>query len=377
MSRLSHLRVGPLCALSLLLVLPACLSVGCSRSATEAAGPEYVYPDPTWKEVHPASAGFDETALDSFVEHVGGHGCVVRKGYLVKAWGRHDARADVASAAKPVYAHLVLKTLENERIACLDERVSALLPELNHLNDHLGYPDREITWRHLLTQTSGYGVEDWPGEAFDYNDLQIALLTDLLVTGVYALPLEHVDQHVLEPLFSSAIGCEDEPTMFHHRSLPGRLRISVRDFARFGHLYLSGGRWGGRRVLSEEAVALATSSPHPPSLPETDGVSAEVLPGQRTVGARPHDSLHLNSYSYCWWLNGDLGRGRRLLPSAPEDTYGAFGHGGRHALVVVPSLDLVVVWTGGIRSSSNRHFFFDGHKDVDAALKKLMESLRA
>lgn len=360
-----------------LLTVLACLSVGCSQSVTETAGSGYVYPGLTWNEVEPASAGFDEAALEGFVEHVGGHGCVVRKGHLVKAWGRHDARADVASAAKPVYTHLVLKTLESDRISCLDDPVAELLPELNHLNGHLGYPDREITWRHLVTQTSGYGVADRPGEAFDYNDLQMALLADLLVTRVYETPMERVDQHVLEPLFSSAIGCEDEPTMYHHRSLPGRLRISVRDFARFGHLYLSGGRWDGRQVLSEEAVALATSSPHPPSLPGTGGVSAETLPGQRTVGAQPHDSLHLNSYSYCWWLNGVMDSGRRVLPSAPEDTYGAFGHGARHALIVVPSLDLVVVWTDGIRSSANRHFFFDGHNDVDAALKKLMESIEA
>ena len=67
--------------------------------------------------------------------------------------------------------------------------------------------------------------------------------------------------------------------------------------------------------------------------------------------------------------------GQRVLPSAPEDTYGAFGPGGRHALIIIPSLDLVVVWTDGIRRSTKRHFCFDGHRAVDRALKRLVAAL--
>ena len=284
----------------------------------------------------PAEAGFDEEALDAFVEFAGGHGCVVRCGYLVRAWGNQTERADVASAVKPVYTHLLLRSLETGRIGHLDDRVAEIRPELNDLNPDLGHPDREITWRHLANQTSGYGVEDRPGEAFDYNDLQMALLADLLILDVYRSSLEAVDENVLTPFFSEPMGCQDDPTMYHTRSLPGRLRISVRDFARFGHLYLSRGRWKGRQVLSEEAVRLATTSPLPPSVPTTAGVPAEMLPGQRSVGTHPHDARHLNSYSYCWWLNGVMDDGRRVLKHAPVDTYGAFGHGGTHALIIIP-----------------------------------------
>ena len=37
-------------------------------------------------------------------------------------------------------------------------------------------------------------------------------------------------------------------------------------------------------------------------------------------------------------------------PDAPEDTFCAIGHEGDRALVVIPSLDLVAAWSGGMLS---------------------------
>lgn len=72
-----------------------------------------------------------------------------------------------------------------------------------------------------------------------------------------------------------------------------------------------------------------------------------MLAGQRTIGStsKPDNQTdHLGSYSFMWWTNGVDRNGSPLLPDAPKDTYMASGHGSKRAVVVIPSLDLVVSW---------------------------------
>jgi hypothetical protein len=159
---------------------------------------------------------------------------------MVYTWGDVSKRADVASAAKPVYAHFLLKALEIGKILSLNQRVVEWEPSLKDINETLGYKDREITWRHMANQTSCYQVVEKPGTAYCYNDWQMALFWDTLFLKVYGATYEDVDKTVFHPLLTNALGCEDNPTFmaFGVEERPGRLAISVRDFARFGLLYL-------------------------------------------------------------------------------------------------------------------------------------------
>ncbi|MBN1422468.1 MAG: serine hydrolase [Planctomycetes bacterium] len=302
-----------------------------------------------WPEKTPAEVGLDPQKLASLREFAGGRGCVIRHGALVYSWGDIAKRADVASAAKPVYAHFLWKAIEDGKIAGIDDKVVRFEPRLAELNPDLGHKDREIAWRHLATQTSCYGVRERPGTAFDYNDWQMALFWDLLFRKVYGATPETVDAKILRPLLADRIGCEDEPTMiaFGPGDRAGRLGISVRDFARFGLLYLNGGTWGGERLISGENARVAVTSPLPNAIPRTKGEEAALIPGQRTMGSRriPDDQCdHIGSYSFLWWTNGVDREGRRHWPDAPVDAYGAFGHGGLRAMVVIPSLDLILSW---------------------------------
>jgi hypothetical protein len=72
-----------------------------------------------------------------------------------------------------------------------------------------------------------------------------------------------------------------------------------------------------------------------------------MMPAQRSIGSEkiPDNQCdHLGSYSWLWWVNGIDREGKRHWPDAPIDTYGCFGHGGVRAMVVVPSLDLIISW---------------------------------
>jgi CubicO group peptidase (beta-lactamase class C family) len=224
--------------------------------------------------------------------------------------------------------------------------VSKSVPALDGINPRLGHKDRNITWRHLANQTSCYGVTERPGEAFDYSDYNMALFFDALVLGVYRSTHQNMDRDVLRPLIADPLACQDRPTLaaFGRRDRPGRLAISVRDFARFGLLYLRFGQWRDRRLVSAEHVKLVTASPLPLTIPRTHGEKAEMIAGQRSIGGGANQTDHLGSYSFAWWTNGVDRENRRHWPDAPTDAFAALGHDSMRVLVVIPSLDLVICW---------------------------------
>ncbi len=97
-----------------------------------------------------------------------------------------------------------------------------------------------------------------------------------------------------------------------HRAYP--LRLTARDMARFGLLYLNGGQWNGQQIVPASWVK--------------DSVAASSEAGAA------------GGYGYLWWVsqNGVHFSGATL----PEGSYSARGSGG-HYMVVIPPLDLVIV----------------------------------
>jgi len=338
-----------------------------------AASAEPVYPGAAWDFMAPAEAGMDVAGLDALRDYVGGRGCVVRYGHMVYTWGDQSFRQDVASACKPWISHFLFKAVEDGRLGSLDDLVRTYQPCLDSLNPALGYKDRRITFRHMANQISCYGVREAPGTAFDYNDWQMALFWDTLFLGVYGAAYANVDATVLHPLLTDVLQCEDSPTFlaFGTADRPGRVRISVRDFARFGLLYLRGGKWMGTQLISPEHASLAVTSPLPNSIPRTAGLAAEMCPDARSLGSTSipdNQTDHEGSYSWAWWTNGVNRSGERHFPDAPLDTFGAFGHAnGQRAVAVIPSLDLVVSWNDTTLGSKPGN--------PNEALKRLVEAV--
>lgn len=314
-----------------------------------------VFPKTTWTFRSPHDVGLDARKLDRLRGYLGGRGCVVRKGFLVYSWGDVSLRADVASACKPVFVHLLFKAVEEGRIESLDTPVFRHEPRLQMLNAALGFKDRGITWKQLACQTSCYGVTEAPGAAFDYSDFNMALLFDTLVEKVFQVGARQADAEVLHPRFTAPLNCEDRPTLlaFGVDDRPGRVGISVRDFARFGLLYLRQGEWNGKALIRREQVVQVVTSPAAASLPRTRGKMAEMIPGQRSLGGGNNQTGHFNSYSFAWWTNGVGREGSRHWPHAPADAFAALGHGGRRGLVVIPSFDLVLSWNDAKLTNSD------------------------
>ena len=321
------------------------MMVVCAVSACQGE----TFPGEHWQTRTPEEMGLDSAVLDRMREFMQGRGCVIRHGCMVYSWGDCAARGDVASAAKPWYSFFLFKAVADGRISDFDAKAAEYAPCLGDLNATLGGKDRGITFRHLATQTSCYGVSEAPGTAFDYNDWQMALFFDTLFLGVYGAAYDTVDDAVLHPILTEVLGCEDTPTfMALGGNRQGRVGVSPRDFCRFGYLFLRQGRWKDRQLLSGEDVALLTTSPLPGAFPRTRAVPADMCPDQRSIGSEriPDNQCdHEGSYSWLWWTNGVNRDGRRHWPDAPVDVYAALGHrNGMRGMAVFPSLDIVLSW---------------------------------
>ena len=305
---------------------------------------ESIFPDRQWQARAPEEAGLSTPKLAEFRETVGGRGCVARKGLMIFTWGDQAKSADVASAFKPLLTTLMLMAVQEGKIASVDEPIARFEPRLKELNHG---KDATITWRHLASQTSGYGWSEKPGVAYAYNDYALTLYYDTLTEKVFGTN----GTEVLRTHLAGPLQFEDACTFnaFGPNNRPGRLALSCRDFARFGLMYLRGGQWRGQQILKPDFVRLAISSPIPATTPLTRGIDVEMLPRQRTLGGGKNiTNVGPGYYSFNWWLNTTNQTGAHLFVDAPADTYVASGHGGQRALVIIPSLDLIAVWNDSV-----------------------------
>ncbi len=286
-----------------------------------------VFPGDRWETRSPESLGLDPALLDRFASRVGGDGCIVRDGYLVKSWGEVTRHKDWASAAKPVLSTLLLLAVKEGRIASVDARVK-------DLGWNLSAKDAPMTFRHLANMVSGYALDEPPAAAWGYNDFAIQL---------YARSLEKAFGKSLDAAFRErleALKFEDGE-FFGSRGSLG-VTASVRDFARLGWLWLNRGRWEGRQVLDaalfEDGFRVGVPSSTPRSASRTnDYLKVETYGGG--ANQTPHGP---GVYGFNLWFNEALGSGQRVWPALPADAYQANGLWNRDTVTIIPSWRMVV-----------------------------------
>jgi CubicO group peptidase (beta-lactamase class C family) len=226
-----------------------------------------------------------------------------------------------------------------------DFAVSLDTPILKYFDAHkvANMDDRKkrITIRDLLTMTAGLewhedlpyddpknsadimeSNRDWvqyaidqpmasePGKTFVYNSGATILLAHIFRKISGKNVDDYADEHLFRPLNihyywkHSPLGVPDTE---------GGLYLSTHDFAKIGYLYLKGGMWQGKEIVSSSWVK--------------DSVAAHVDTGE--------DGW---KYGYQWWV--------RSFGSTPEDVaWVARGFGGQQ-MYVVPAYDTVLVFTG-------------------------------
>ena len=274
-------------------------------------------------------------------------GLVYQGGRKIAEWGDTD-RADMTfSVAKSYLALLAGLALGDGLIKSLDDRVGDYV----HDGGFDSEQNRDITWRHLLTQTSEwqgfvFGKEDRidhnrvvclqvaegpkgtrramkkPGTYYEYNDVRVNRLS-LCLMQVFKEELPAVlKRRIMDPIGAGGgwrwDGYRNSRVVVDGRDLHsvpggghwgGGIVISARDLALTGLLVAQGGRWEGKQILPQ-------------------GWTAELV---KPCPVAPF-------YGLMWWLNTD----RRQFAAASERSYFAFGWGS-HIVWIDPDNDLVTV----------------------------------
>ena len=303
-------------------------------------------------------------AVGAFKERGEATGVVLRNGYIVAEWG-DPFRVDMTfSVTKSFVSTVVGLALDRKLIKSLQDPVRATdapvavynQNEKNDAAENFGKSkllelfatghNRQITWEHLLRQTSDWegtlwGKPDWadrpdrdankwlgrarnaPGAVYEYNDVRVNALA-LAALNVWRRPLPQVlKENVMDEIGASHTwrwyGYENSWIVLDGAVVQsvsggghwgGGMFISARDMARFGLLTARNGRWRDKQILSPEFIRQAKTPTGP----------------QPTYG-------FMN-----WFLNTD----KKLYASAPPTAFAHVGNG-TNVIYVDPENDLVIV----------------------------------
>jgi CubicO group peptidase (beta-lactamase class C family) len=263
---------------------------------------------------------------------------VIQGGIIVDQWGETERKFNVHSVRKSLLSAMI-GIYEARGVIDLDKSLAAL-----GFDDRLGLTDaeRQATLDDLLGSRSGiYHPANLVGEAhsarwptrgshapgtfwyysnWDFNATG-AIFERETGRGIF----EAFDELIAKPIGLQDYGPRDG--MYEPRSgwggAQGRsvsdhpayvFRMTARDMARFGLLYLRGGRWGDEQIVPADWVTRTTAT-------------------ERAIG-------EFGGHEYFWWIAID----GKLYPNVDvgEGAYAAHGAGG-HYITIMPEYDLVVV----------------------------------
>ena len=271
-------------------------------------------------------------------------GMILKNGYQIASWGSVE-RVDMTFSVTKSYLSTVAGLAVDQNLISLKEKVSKIIWDSTFDGSH----NSQITWEHLLNQSSDWSgtlwggqdwadrppskgsIDDWknrafsiPGTQFEYNDVRVNLLAYSLL-NVWRKPLPQVlKKYIMDPIGASSswrwYGYNNSwIELDGHRAQSvsggghsgGGLFINTLDHARFGLLFLNDGAWNGNQLISKNWIRDATT-PSP----------AEI------------------SYGYMWWLNKK--ETNRFWEGVPQNVFYASGFGGNY-IVIIPDEDIVIV----------------------------------
>jgi len=350
-----------------LFILVYCLVFlpGCKRNNSEqfVCSGSYTgdyWPTTGWRTCTPEEVGMNSEKLSKIYNYAANpnidtYGLViVRKGYIVgEAYFQgfsSDSRFRSYSIAKSFLSSLFGIAIDQKLIESVDEKASKYLTEW--ANPEHEEEKRRMTVRNLLTMSSGleWNEQDYyndtsrndafimdsapdfiqyvlakpsihePGTQWHYSSGDSMLLSGILERAVNKTAFQFAQEHLLKPMGVEEITWESDPA--GHTIGGWGIRTTVRDYAKFGYLYLEKGEWDGRQVVPRQWVEASTS-------PARDNVAW---------------------YGFQWWLAPVWSALRSSI--VPHDTFLAWGIYTQQ-VYVLPSKDIVIVRVGNDANPNN------------------------
>jgi CubicO group peptidase (beta-lactamase class C family) len=325
-----------------------------------------------WAKVDAATVGMTQAGLDTaatFAQTIpaasiapgttvnSGTGMIVRHGQLVHSWGDIDVKFEVKSVTKSMGGILFGLALDQNKVVLRGKGTDYMGGAFGVPPDANAAQAPQITLSQLATHTSGFQKDDGnptaftalikftPGSTWSYSDAGLNWLADVLTT-VYAQDLRDVAQaNVWGKIGLNRGGTNNDDVLWRtnlsrpptrngaplqYRELSSGISANANAMARVGLMFLRKGKWKDQQILSEAFVTQThTPLPENATLPLVPNRPGEKYPNAQT------------DYGVLWWTNKS-----GTMPNVPTDTFWAWGLG-EELIVVIPSLDLVIVRTGG------------------------------
>ncbi|MEK7405930.1 MAG: serine hydrolase [Acidobacteriota bacterium] len=255
---------------------------------------------------------------------------IVQDGLVVDEWGEPARKFNLHSIRKSILSALygihmkegrirLHRTLEQLRI---DDNEPALTPVERKATVHDLLKARSGIYHPALYETPSMkaarpprGIHP-PGAFWYYNNWDFNALGAIFEQETNTRIFEEVKRRLAEPLQMEDYQVEDGQYVRGadsiHPAYP--IRMTARDLARFGLLYLRQGKWRGREIVPKNWVR--------------DSVRSYS------------DAGEAGGYGYMWWVAA----GGRHFPGVTlkDGSYSGRGAGG-HFVVVIPDHKLVVV----------------------------------
>lgn len=291
---------------------------------------------------------------------------IVTNGKIVGSFGDLSSPYDVHSIRKAFLSALVgQKSGSSGNQVPLDATLLQL--GIDDAPIHLSEIQRSATVNHLLKSTSGINHpaaaeagltaeksrrlgdgENRPGAVWAYNNWDYNALTTIFEERTGMSVADAFLEGIAEPAGMSDFGVEDvsyvsDLSRSRHRS--AAFRMSARDLAKFGEIYLNNGRLNNNQILPASWIR-------------------RIVTGYTSTGRNDLRWGH----SDLWWLP-DPKQG------LPEGTYWAWGLGNQ-ALFVIPAWNTVIVVQSDTTEFRKRFFplITEGGKTAEAALEELILS---
>lgn len=295
-----------------------------------AASPP-VLPAENWMQYEtPEEAGWSSEKLSEAQKLSGMNGSaavmVIYNGAIVAQWGQTDRRFKIHSIAKSILSALYGIAVEEGDVDINETIGSIGIDDISPLTQ----VEKSAKVSDLLKARSGvylpaagesYGMRanrpkrgsHEPGTYWSYNGWDFDVLGTIYNKKTSGDLFKAFDKHFAFPLQMQDF--ELRHTNYIFRPEESRhpwfsFRMSARDLARFGLLFLNEGRWKEKQIVPSEWVRESTKS---------------------------YSSRGGVSYGYMWWTNWERSSLGKL------DAYMALGWGG-HALYVIPGAKLVFVY---------------------------------
>ncbi|MEV5058024.1 serine hydrolase [Agrobacterium radiobacter] len=285
----------------------------------------------TWEDINPIAAGWSAERLEAARLEAKSLRptalIVIQDGRVIARWGDASRKVNMASVRKSLLSALYGSAIAEGRID-----LSVSLAELG-IDDNapsLTVDEKAATVRDLLMSRSGiyhpaaHETADIkrkrpargshpPGSFWFYNNWDFNALGTIYRQKTGEDIFASFEKRIARPIgmedFSLKDGRYASEKLSKHPAYP--IRLSARDAARFGQLFLNEGKWGTKQIIPASWIRESTTA---------YSWAKRIRQG----------------YGYMWW-------------TLPEDTWGphafyASGYGGQ-IIAVVPSKRLVVVQT--------------------------------